>query len=391
MTLFLASVADADEAETAVRGGADLVDLKDAAQGALGALPSAAVRAAVAAVAGRRPVSAVTGDLPMQPGAVVAAASAMAQAGVDYVKVGLFPGPLREECMRALAGLARQTRLVGVLFADAGPDDDLVPLMAQCGFAAAMLDTARKGAGNLLDHRDVTSLLRFIGRCRDHGMMAGLAGALEAPDVPRLLLLRADYLGFRGALCAGQDRRGPIDAGRVRMIRELIPLDPRAAREPPQDRPDYRLLAARSYAAEPDKDDMLDRIFVHDLVLPVRIGAYAREHEKPQNVRFNVDVMIARSGHAVEDMRDVVSYDLIMDGIRLIVARGHTPLVETLAERIAELLLAHPRAVRVTVRVEKLELGPGGVGAEITRARSTEIAKVYQLYPAAAGRANAAE
>jgi len=296
--------------------------------------------------------------------------------------------------VRALADLARRARLVGVLFADNDADEALVPLLAECGFAGAMLDTARKGNGRLLDHRDIPSLMEFILRCREHGLMAGLAGALEAPDVPRLLLLGPDYLGFRGALCAGHHRGGGIDPARIQVLRELIPLDPRTpARAPVEDNADYRLLAARSYAVEPSKDAVLDRIFVHDLVMPVRIGAYEREHEKPQDVRFNVDVTIAKSGHAAEDMRDVFSYDLILDGIRIIVASGHVPLVETLAERIAELLLGHPRVVAVTIRVEKLEVGPGGVGVEIRRERQAEMAKVYHLYPAAAGRtrSNAAE
>jgi dihydroneopterin aldolase len=340
-------------------------------------------------------VSAVTGDLPMEPDVVVAAVTATAQTGVDYVKVGLFPGPRRPDCIRALAGLARTHRIVGVLFADCEPDDEaLVPLMAQCSFSGAMLDTARKGAGRLLDHLDIPALMQFVGRCREHGLMAGLAGSLEAPDVPRLLLLGPDYLGFRGALCPRHDRRGRIDSACIRVIRELIPPDPRAApREGVEDRADYRLLAARSYSAEPSRDATLDRIFVHDLVMPVRIGAYAWEEDKPQQVRFNVDVTVTRSGHAAEDMRDVFSYDLILDGIRILVASGHIPLVETLAERIADLLLGHPLVADVTVRVEKLEVGPGGVGVEIRRERPAEMAKVYQLYPAAAQRprSNAAE
>jgi len=100
-------------------------------------------------------------------------------------------------------------------------------------------------------------------------------------------------------------------------------------------------------------------------------------------VRFNVDVGIFRASHAVEDMRDVFSYDVIIDGIRVLVAREHFAFVEMLAERIAAFALSHPRVSNVTVRVEKLEVGPGGVGVEITRERSTEVAKVHHLYPAA--------
>jgi dihydroneopterin aldolase len=115
----------------------------------------------------------------------------------------------------------------------------------------------------------------------------------------------------------------------------------------------------------------------------VNIGAYAHERGKPQNVRFNVEVTAARPMRPAADMRHVLSYDLIMDAIRLVAAREHIALVEALAERIAEVLLAHARVVSVTVRVEKLELGPGSVGVEITRQRQSEVADVYQLYPTA--------
>src|ERR1700760_4019825 len=155
MTLLLASVTGPAEAEIAVAHGADIVDLKDPAQGALGALEPAAVRATIAAIAGRRPVSAVTGDLPMQSHIIYAAVEAMAGAGVDYVKVGLFADGKREDCIRALQPLARLTKIVGVMFADSGADASLVPVMAQSGFAGAMLDTANKTGGRLLDHADV--------------------------------------------------------------------------------------------------------------------------------------------------------------------------------------------------------------------------------------------
>jgi len=195
-------------------------------------------------------------------------------------------------------------------------------------------------------------------------------------------------LGFRGALCGDHDRTARIDADAVAMIRALIPADPRAtaAHAPPPAKVDYRLLAARGYAGEPRKDEAAtDRILVRDFVLPVRIGAYKHEREKVQNVRFNVDVGILRAAQAVEDIRDVFSYDVILDSIRMVVAQEHIALVETLAERIAALILAQHRVVSVTIRIEKLDVGPGAVGVEIVRKRSAESAKVRQLHAPAAG------
>jgi dihydroneopterin aldolase len=393
MALLLASVTGPDEAALVFAGGADIIDLKDAARGALGALAPEVLRATVAAVGGRRPVSAVTGDLPMEPDVITAAAARTAETGVDYVKVGLFPGPKRPECIRALASLARSTKIVGVMFADRGADNGLLALMAEAGFAGAMLDTAGKGAGRLLDHMDIPALRLFIAACRERGLMAGLAGSLEPPDVPRLLLLEPDYLGFRGALCVGRDRTARIDPEAIAVIRELIPFDARGAaqEDPAVARVDYRLLAARGYSVEEGETAATDHIFVRDFVLPARVGAYAREREKSQNVRFNIDVKVRRTGHGVEDMRDVFSYDVITDGIRIIVAQEHIAFLETLAERVAALVLDHPRAASVTVRVEKLDVGPGGVGVEIVRERPADVAKVHHLYPAATRQPKAAE
>lgn len=385
MTLFLASVNGPDEAEVALAHGADIIDLKDATRGALGAVDAAAVRAAVDVVGRRRPVSAVTGDLAMEPDIVTAAVSAMAATEVDYVKVGLFPGERREDCVRALAPLAARTKIIAVMFADDGPDLALLPLFGGCGLTGAMLDTTRKGAGGLLERMDVNALGEFVAACHRHGLLAGLAGSLEAPDIPRLLPLDPDVLGFRGALCAGQQRTMALDPNAVRVVRELIPLDRRSAAWDEREamEVDYRLLAARGYSADAGDAAPADRIFVHDFVMPVRIGAYSRERDRPQRVRFNVDVDVRRSAHTAEDMRDVLSYDVVTDGIRMIVAREHIALLETLAERVVALVLAHERVIRVTVRAEKLDVGPGGVGVEITRKRPAEVAGVHQLYPAA--------
>jgi dihydroneopterin aldolase len=195
--------------------------------------------------------------------------------------------------------------------------------------------------------------------------------------VPRLLLLEPDFLGFRGALCGVGGRTASIDPASVQEIRDLIP---RRKGSGPANGADYELLAARGYAHDLIGDPSLtDRIFVHDLVLPVRIGAYAHERAAPQRVRFNVDALVIRGPRQAQDMRDVFSYDIISDGIRLLVAAGHVPLVETLAERIAAMALAHPRVVKVTVKLEKLETGSGIVGVIIERTRTAAVAYGHAL------------
>ena len=317
----------------------------------------------------------------MELGTIRAAVEAMAATGVEFVKLGVFPGTDPEGTVRALAPLARRVQLIAVFFADLAPDLGLLHALEEAGFAGAMLDTARKDDGRLLDHMPIPALRRFVAACRERGLMCGLAGALEPPDVPRLLQLEPDLLGFRGALCAA-GRTGPLDPARVALVRGLIP------REAPADDSvaQLHILGTRGFAPDPGDLAQTDRIFVHDLTLPVRIGAYAREHGAPQPVRFSVDAWVASPARPAQDLRDVVSYDLIADGIRLLVDTGHVELVETLAEQIAALMLGHARVVRVRVRLEKLETGSGIVGVAIERTRDAMRSAAAARFQVPAGR-----
>ena len=145
MTLLLASVTDCTEAEQALRGGADLIDLKDPDRGALGALTLEQIAAIVGQVAGRRPVSATIGDLPPDPVLTADLIRCTAATGVDYVKVGLFSDPHIAACLPVMADLATHCSLIAVLFADRAPDlQDLAPYAAAgCAGASATCGMSR--------------------------------------------------------------------------------------------------------------------------------------------------------------------------------------------------------------------------------------------------------
>ncbi|PNG26200.1 (5-formylfuran-3-yl)methyl phosphate synthase [Methylocella silvestris] len=376
MTAMLASVINEAEAGTALASAVDMIDLKDPARGALGALPARLVAAIVATVAGRKKTSAAAGDRFAAPADALEAACALAATGVDFVKIGLAAGGAA--IVDALGAYKENAGLIGVLFADQNPDLDLLNIMAERGFKGAMLDTFEKGAGRLLDHMDVAALAVFVDRCRELGLICGLAGSLEAPDVPRLLPLRPDYLGFRGSLCKGGDRGGALDLAAVAMIRDLIPHVAENGSGAGAADVDWRLLG-RGYVPVNEVTET-DLIFVHDLIMPCFIGAYEYERARKQDVRFNIDVDVARARLHSDDMRDIFSYDLIVDAIKIITGRGHIELVETLVREIAESVLVHPSVISVRVRAEKLDVIRGSVGVEIKRERAKEAAAFEGLF-----------
>jgi dihydroneopterin aldolase len=123
--------------------------------------------------------------------------------------------------------------------------------------------------------------------------------------------------------------------------------------------------------------DGIRHVFLRDMVLPASIGIYPHEHTAEQRVRVNVDLGVAdeaaRAGVAVgaDELGRVVNYEKVADSVRGIIGAGHTRLVETLAERIAQACLTDQRVHSVRVRVEKLDVFADAVsaGVEIERVR----------------------
>ncbi len=222
MTRLLVSVRDGHEASGARLAGADLIDAKDPSGGSLGALPVSVIRSIVAMLDGGAVTSAVAGDHAGNDD-LVDAARVIATSGVSFVKVGLrtaFATP------RAIAGLgaslAGRGRFIAVLFADEVAGEDLAGPLANAGFAGAMIDTQDKTGGRLVDFMRLDRLAAFVGTCRGHGLICGLAGSLRIDDIVALAPLGADYLGFRGGLCHDGDRRQALDFRRIRRAADLL-------------------------------------------------------------------------------------------------------------------------------------------------------------------------
>lgn len=221
MTRLLVSARDVEEALAAAGAGADFIDLKDPARGALGGLAPARIAPIVAALRAAHatvPVSATIGDVPAhEVERILRCVEAVAACAVNYVKVGIAPGPEALALLRALRGCG--AAVVPVLLADLGIDFALVcEALAGETFPALMLDTLDKRGGSLLQRVDLDHLARFIAEVRRSGRLAGLAGALRAEDVPQLLALAPDFAGFRSAVCAGHRDRA-LDPDRVRDLR----------------------------------------------------------------------------------------------------------------------------------------------------------------------------
>ena len=116
----------------------------------------------------------------------------------------------------------------------------------------------------------------------------------------------------------------------------------------------------------------LRHVFIRDFMVECLIGVYEHEKCSPQRVRVNLDLAVDEGEHPIiDDILNVVSYETMANGILAIADEGHVNLVETLAERIADMCFDDQRVDSVRVRIEKLDIieNAGSVGVEIERFR----------------------
>lgn len=231
---LLVSVVEPSEVDAAVAGGADIIDVKNPREGSLGAgLPHVISRVRELAPP-ELPVSAAIGDVPNLPGMAALAAAGAAGCGVQYVKVGLLGprGPaealhLLGEVRRAVHDRAPSAQVMATGYADARRIGALLPadlpgVAAEAGADGCMLDTADKSGGTLLGILSSAELEAFVADCRRHGLVCALAGSLSEYDMPSLLALGPDIVGFRGAACGGDRVGGRVEEEAVRRLRGLI-------------------------------------------------------------------------------------------------------------------------------------------------------------------------
>lgn len=115
-----------------------------------------------------------------------------------------------------------------------------------------------------------------------------------------------------------------------------------------------------------------DTIFLHDLRVDAVIGIWEWERRIRQAVCIDLEMGadVARAA-ATDHIDDTLNYKLVAKRVRQFVADSDFRLVETLAEKIAEIVLAEFDIPWVDVRVSKPGAirGARDVGVHIRRSR----------------------
>lgn len=224
---LLISVRDLDEALSALRGGAHIIDVKNPEEGSLGAHHPTVIRRISRAISGKAEVSATLGDLPNLPGTASLAALGAAVSGACYVKAGLFGVKTAGEAEAMLRAVCRAVEEHNVKVIAAGYADYMdfgcvnplvLPKVAcNAGAHGIMIDIKEKNPPRkLFEHIGDDELRKYIEEAHSLNLIVALAGSLGIEDVSRVHSLGADIIGVRRGACRGGDRtNGKIDEDAV--------------------------------------------------------------------------------------------------------------------------------------------------------------------------------
>ena len=117
------------------------------------------------------------------------------------------------------------------------------------------------------------------------------------------------------------------------------------------------------------------KILINELILNLKLGYYDFEKEKPQKVKFTLEVNYEdKKPSNDKDLKSIVNYDKIVKLIKKLVKNKHYNFLETLAEDVFDELFKDRRIDKISLQIEKLEILKQctSVGIQISKKRSHE-------------------
>ena len=115
------------------------------------------------------------------------------------------------------------------------------------------------------------------------------------------------------------------------------------------------------------------KVLIKELILNIKLGYFDFEKEKPQKVKFSLEVNYKdKKPTNDKDLKSIVNYDKLVKLIKKLVRNRHYNFLETLAEDIFDELFKDKRIDKIVQKIEKLEIikDCSSVGIQISKKRS---------------------
>ena len=99
------------------------------------------------------------------------------------------------------------------------------------------------------------------------------------------------------------------------------------------------------------------KVLIKELILDLKLGYYDFEKEKPQKVKFSLEIDYEdKKPSNDKDLKSIVNYAKIVKLIKKLVKNKHYNFLETLAEDVFDEIFKDKRIDKISLRIEKLEI-----------------------------------
>ena len=115
------------------------------------------------------------------------------------------------------------------------------------------------------------------------------------------------------------------------------------------------------------------KVLIKELILNLKLGYYDFEKEKPQKVKFSLEIDYKdKKPSDDKDLKSIVNYSKVVRLIKKLVKNKHYNFLETLAEDVFDELFKDKRIEKINLKIEKLEIMKdcSSVGIQISKKRS---------------------
>ncbi len=115
------------------------------------------------------------------------------------------------------------------------------------------------------------------------------------------------------------------------------------------------------------------KVLIKDLTLDLKLGYFDFEKEKPQKVKFTLEVNYEdKKPSNDKNLKSIVNYAKIVRLVKKLVKNKHYNFLETLAEDVFDELFKDKRIDKITLQIEKLEIMKecSSVGIQISKKKS---------------------
>lgn len=231
--ILMVSVQNLEEALQALKGGADIVDVKNLQEARVGSAHPHIVRDVRNALPMDKHASVTLGVVPNQIGTVAMAVYTAGVLGSTSVKVGFMDTEyaVAAETLNACREVLDEfdTKLIGCIFADNDLYGGLEPhymnkLAKETKCDGWLLDTLTKDGRNLFDFVREEELKEMVMEGKEAGMSTALSGHLALKDLDELARINPDIVGVRGAACTNSDREARVDWEAVAEFKRQVDM-----------------------------------------------------------------------------------------------------------------------------------------------------------------------